>query len=53
MASNLSDFLEDARRFILTYRHIVDLAPLQLYSSAIIFAPQTSLVRNICGRPSI
>ncbi|KAF7505435.1 hypothetical protein GJ744_000762 [Endocarpon pusillum] len=51
VASDLSAFLEDARRFILTYRYIVDRAPLQLYSSAIIFAPQTSLVRNICGRP--
>ena len=28
----------------------MDLAPLQLYSSAIIFTPQKSIVRNICGR---
>jgi WD40 repeat protein len=50
MASDLPAFLEDARRFILKNRSIVDLAPLQLYSSAIIFAPQNSLIRNICGR---
>ena len=31
-------------------RHFVDLAPLQIYSSAMIFAPQTSVVRNVCGR---
>ena len=31
-------------------RHVGDLAPLQLYSSAIIFAPQASIVRRVCGR---
>jgi WD40 repeat protein len=43
-------FLEDARRVILANRYIVDIAPLQIYSSAMIFAPQSSTVRKTCGR---
>ena len=39
------DFLEDARRFVLANRYIIDLAPVQVYVSAIIFAPQTSEVK--------
>lgn len=42
----LMDFLDDARRFLLSYRNIVDLAPLQIYSSALIFSPEKSIVRN-------
>ncbi|KAH8802971.1 putative G-protein beta WD-40 repeat-containing protein [Xylogone sp. PMI_703] len=40
-------FLHDARRFILNYRSIIDRAPLQLYSSALLFAPKKSLVRKV------
>lgn len=43
-------FLEDARRVVLANRYIADLAPYQIYSSAMVFAPQTSVVRNIYGR---
>lgn len=43
-------FLHDAYRFVLANRHIADIAPLQLYSSSIVFAPQESLVRKICGQ---
>lgn len=43
-------FLEDAQRFILAFRHICDRTPLQVYSSAVIFAPQNSIVRTICGK---
>lgn len=46
----MSAFLEDARRFVLANRYIGELAPLQLYSSAIVFAPQTSVVRQVCGQ---
>ncbi|OQV00791.1 WD domain-containing protein [Cladophialophora immunda] len=49
-ASHVSALLEDARRFVLTNRHMVDIAPLQIYSSAVIFAPQNSLVRTTCTR---
>ncbi|KIX02675.1 uncharacterized protein Z518_08617 [Rhinocladiella mackenziei CBS 650.93] len=48
-SSHLSAFLGDARRIVLSNRYIVELAPLQIYSSAMTFAPQTSLVRKMCG----
>ncbi|KAH6714454.1 NACHT and WD40 domain protein [Leptodontidium sp. MPI-SDFR-AT-0119] len=44
--SKLTDFLYDAYRFLLSYRSIVDSSPLQLYSSALIFAPTASIIRN-------
>ena len=43
----LSNFLQDALRVVLANRSSVDLAPLQIYSSAMIFAPQISVVRNV------
>ncbi|KNB04574.1 hypothetical protein FOXG_06634 [Fusarium oxysporum f. sp. lycopersici 4287] len=39
-------FLRDAKRFVLNYRWIIDTAPLQLYSSAVVFAPKQSIVRQ-------
>ncbi|EHK16208.1 uncharacterized protein TRIVIDRAFT_132466, partial [Trichoderma virens Gv29-8] len=42
-------FLEDAHRFILAFRQIIDTAPLQLYSSALTFAPTGSIVRQTFG----
>lgn len=39
-------FLYDARRFIVTNHHVIRLAPLQVYSSALIFSPQNSLIRQ-------
>ena len=38
------------QRIILANRYSIDLAPLQVYSSAMIYAPQKSVVRNVCGR---
>ncbi|KAF3169088.1 hypothetical protein TWF751_007554 [Orbilia oligospora] len=38
-------FLYDAKRFLLQNWQIVDRAPLQLYSSALIFSPDTSVLR--------
>lgn len=32
--------LRDTKRFVRAYQHIVDVAPLQIYSSALIFAPK-------------
>ena len=49
-SSYVRAFLEDARRFILAFRSIGELAPLQLYSSAVAFAPQNSIVKRICGQ---
>jgi WD40 repeat protein len=46
-SSQISRFLHDAKRFILSYCSIADLSPLQLYSSALTFAPKKSIIRNI------
>ncbi|KAI9674644.1 MAG: hypothetical protein M1822_009048 [Bathelium mastoideum] len=39
------EFISDTRRFILQHRSLIDFAPLQLYSSALIFLPSASIVR--------
>ncbi|KAL2835372.1 putative wd40 protein [Aspergillus pseudoustus] len=44
--SKVSHFLQDAKRFILKNSQIADIAPLQLYTSGIIFAPQKALIRR-------
>ncbi|KAL4862434.1 hypothetical protein BDV12DRAFT_207213 [Aspergillus spectabilis] len=44
--SELSRFLHDAKRFILKYSQIADIAPLQLYSSGLIFAPKMVIIRR-------
>src|SRR5947209_16334303 len=41
----LYSFIHDAKRFLLYNRSIIEEAPLQIYWSALIFAPQRSLVR--------
>ncbi|KAL4769155.1 hypothetical protein BDW60DRAFT_109678 [Aspergillus nidulans var. acristatus] len=45
--SELSEFLYDARRFVLKNRHLAETAPLQLYSSGLIFCPEGSITRRI------
>lgn len=42
----MSKFLHDAKRFVFSFGTAADLAPLQLYSSALTFAPKASLVRQ-------
>ncbi|RKK30991.1 Vegetative incompatibility protein HET-E-1 [Fusarium oxysporum f. sp. cepae] len=44
------NFLHDAKRFVLNYRAIIDTAPLQLYTSAIVFAPKQSIMRKTFER---
>ncbi|KAJ5895331.1 hypothetical protein N7495_007022 [Penicillium taxi] len=44
--SELSQFLFDARRFILRNLYMTETAPLQLYSSALIFSPPESIIRK-------
>jgi hypothetical protein len=41
-----SSFLRDAKRFALRFQSMIQDAPLQLYSSALIFAPEMSIVRR-------
>ncbi|KAH7398613.1 hypothetical protein BKA66DRAFT_407932 [Pyrenochaeta sp. MPI-SDFR-AT-0127] len=39
----LFSFLQDAERFTLRFRHILEEAPLQIYSSALLFSPEASI----------
>jgi len=38
--------LDDAKRFILNNRSIIEKAPLQIYSSALVFSPKKSIIRK-------
>ena len=42
----LDAFLQDATRFALYNRSVIEVAPLQLYYSALLFAPKFSMVRG-------
>ncbi|KAL6886276.1 quinon protein alcohol dehydrogenase-like superfamily [Trichoderma longibrachiatum] len=42
----IGSFLQDTRRFILANVTTLDKAPLQIYSSALLFAPENSIVRR-------
>ncbi|KAI9373897.1 WD domain protein, partial [Aspergillus egyptiacus] len=44
--SEMSEFLHDARRFILKNSQIADIAPLQIYASGLIFAPKMAIIRS-------
>jgi hypothetical protein len=41
----LLQFLEDAHEFAIEFHFVADLAPLQLYASAVVFAPEKSPVK--------
>ncbi|RPA84993.1 hypothetical protein BJ508DRAFT_412407 [Ascobolus immersus RN42] len=43
----LAELVRDSKRFLLANQGIIEKAPLQLYTSAILFAPETSLIRRI------
>ncbi|KAL8966803.1 MAG: hypothetical protein Q9197_005783 [Variospora fuerteventurae] len=43
---SLRAMVEDASRFILSNRALIEEAPLQAYASALVFAPSESLIRN-------
>ncbi len=43
---SLHAFIHDAKRFTLNFRYIIEKVPLQIYSSALLFAPEMSLVRE-------
>jgi WD40 repeat protein len=46
-ARQLAELLRDARRFILSHRPAIEIAPLQIYASALVFSPEHSLVRQL------
>ncbi|KAK6854921.1 vegetative incompatibility protein HET-E-1 [Apiospora arundinis] len=45
-AKQLDAFFDDANRFILTNVSIIQVAPLQVYSSGLLFAPKQSVIRT-------
>ncbi|KAK4078527.1 uncharacterized protein Triagg1_2858 [Trichoderma aggressivum f. europaeum] len=45
--SDMLEFLYDARRFILKFRYIAGVAPLQLYISGLTFAPTRSVIKRL------
>ncbi|KAJ5961138.1 NACHT and WD40 domain protein [Penicillium vulpinum] len=47
MSREISGYLRDARQFALRNTVIADEAPLQLYSSGLLFAPENSIIRNV------
>src|SRR5271155_1569614 len=38
--------VHDGRRFILSHRLAIEMAPLQVYNSALVFSPAKSIIRN-------
>ena len=44
---SLQDIIKDARRFLLSHKGIIEIAPLQVYISALIFSPTNSLIRGL------
>ncbi|KAF5851816.1 hypothetical protein GGP41_000555 [Bipolaris sorokiniana] len=45
-AKLVSAFLHDAKRFVLRFQSVLTDAPLQIYYSALVFAPERSLIRQ-------
>ena len=46
MSTDLFSFMNDARRFILEFRSVIEMAPLQVYASALLFSPEASIVKR-------
>ncbi|KAG7424474.1 Vegetative incompatibility protein HET-E-1 [Fusarium oxysporum f. sp. raphani] len=46
-ARQLTELLRDARRFILSHKRAIEIAPLQVYASALVFSPTRSLIREL------
>jgi WD40 repeat protein len=45
--TELHALVYDARRFILSHRSVIEIAPLQVYNSTLIFSPTKSVIRNL------
>jgi len=46
-SQHLQDTIKDARRFLLSHKGSIEIAPLQVYVSALIFSPTNSLTRRL------
>ncbi|KFA81610.1 hypothetical protein S40288_09580 [Stachybotrys chartarum IBT 40288] len=44
---HLTELVRDARRFVLSHKTPIEIAPLQAYASALLFSPERSLVREL------
>ncbi|KAI1390053.1 uncharacterized protein F4822DRAFT_428400 [Hypoxylon trugodes] len=49
--TELSRLIHDMIRFISFHRHVIQEAPLQVYYSAILFSPTTSIIRSLFWKP--
>ncbi|KAK1590938.1 uncharacterized protein LY79DRAFT_196567 [Colletotrichum navitas] len=45
-AKKATAFVRDARRFFFKHSHVISIAPCQVYSSAIVFSPENSVVKQ-------
>ncbi|KAI0469031.1 vegetative incompatibility protein HET-E-1 [Xylaria cf. heliscus] len=45
-STQISNFSNDGIRFIRAFKYIIEKAPLQIYSSALLFAPEQSVIRR-------
>ncbi|KAF5971110.1 vegetatible incompatibility het-e-1 [Fusarium coicis] len=43
----VTELLHDARRFILAHKRAIEIAPLQVYASGLVFSPECSLIREL------
>lgn len=43
----LAGLLQDARRFLLSFQPVIEIAPLQVYASALVFSPEHSPIREL------
>ncbi|KAF4464585.1 WD40 repeat [Fusarium albosuccineum] len=46
-APELAKLLRDARRFVLSHKSAIEVAPLQVYASALVFSPTRSVVKEL------
>ncbi|PHH50467.1 Vegetative incompatibility protein HET-E-1 [Ceratocystis fimbriata CBS 114723] len=49
-SQDLREIVKDAQRFLLSHGGAIELAPLQVYVSALIFSPANSLIRKMYSR---
>ncbi|PVH90664.1 hypothetical protein DM02DRAFT_547357, partial [Periconia macrospinosa] len=49
-ASGLDELVRDARRFIMSHKWAIENSPLQAYTSALLFSPTRSLIRDLFKR---
>lgn len=46
ICTELNKFVDNAKRFMTNFRSVIEQAPLQVYVSALLFAPRKSIIRK-------